>query len=94
MAPTKHRTIVESARFKSERAAIAPSISRWDEVFRAVEWGLAQAPEVAGKATHVDGVFAIPTDDWPDVPAVVVYYRFDESTVTLLSLILADTADE
>ena len=91
MPPTDHRTLVESERFKGELAQIAPNIARWDEVFRGVQWGLCRKPHAVGKPTAADGIYAVPTDDWPGVPAVVVYYRFDDSTVTLLSVILAET---
>lgn len=91
MPTTDHRTLIESERFKGELAQIAPNIVRWDEVFRGVQWGLCRKPQLVGQLTAADGIYAVATDDWPGVPSVVVYYKFDDKTVTLLSVILAET---
>lgn len=90
MTVTTHRTIIESAQFKRERDAILPNIARWDEVMRGVTWALCREPGKAGRVTGVDGVFALPTEPWPGAPGVVIYYTFNEDTVTLHSVILAE----
>lgn len=83
------RTVVCGERFNASRDKITASIERWDEIFRGVEWALCWAPE-RGKDTAVPGICALPTHDWPDVPPLVVYYRFDENEVTLLDIREAD----
>ena len=85
------RTVVCDKRFNAARDRITPDIERWDEVFRGVEWALSRAPEL-GQATSAPGIHALATDDWPDVLATVVYYRFDGGEVTLLDIRLADIA--
>jgi len=87
------RTIVEDQRFKTERDTISPNIARWDEVQKGVIWGLSRKPERVGKPTEADGIFAVATDDWPDVPSVVIYYTFDDKTVILKSVILASVPE-
>ena len=84
------RTVVSDDRFDAARDGITPDIERWDEVFRGVEGALAWAPEL-GQATSAQGIYALPTEDWPGVPPLVVYYRFDEKEVTLLDIREADS---
>ena len=89
MTAATHRTIVETSRFQQERGDIEPSVARWDEVMIGVLWALCRETVRAGQTTGVDGIFALPTDDWPGAPALVIYYTFDDNTVTLRSVILA-----
>ncbi len=84
-----HREVVYTELFDSDRKELESSVERWDEIFRAVEWALCRAPE-KGQETSAYGIFARTTDDWPEVPPLVVYYIFDENEVTVLSVRLAD----
>jgi hypothetical protein len=85
----KHRTVVCDSCFDKSRSKISQSVERWDEIFRGIEWALCRVPE-KGQATSAPGIYALTTDDWPNVPAMVVYYQFDEDEVTLLDVRLAD----
>lgn len=84
--PIRIREVVEEDRFQEERDDLSASVRRWDEVMFGVTYTLARAPEI-GHETWVEGVFALATDPFPDAPDLVVYYRYDDERVHLLSVI-------
>ena len=79
------RQIVEEPRFESEKHAIEPNAPLLDAALHGVTWTLARSPEV-GQQTISPTVWAIPTHPMLGVPALVIYYCFDDATVRLLSI--------
>jgi hypothetical protein len=59
-----------------------------DAALSGVVWLLARHPEY-GRKTVSPTVWAMPTDAMLGVPALVVYYCFDDDTVRLLSVEVA-----
>jgi hypothetical protein len=90
----RHRTIVESARFSAEAKAIQPDARRMDEIMHGVTWALSNVAERIGQPTAVAYIRALPTRVWPNAPAMILYYSYDDDTVTLLSIRLAIGADD
>lgn len=88
--PDKLRTIIESHRFRNERASVTSNVRAMDDALDGVLWVLARDPTL-GRPTDEPGIYAIPTGDYPAMPAMVLYYAYDNDTVLLLSLTLANT---
>ena len=81
------RSVVESARFEREKAAIGTDPRRIDEALEGVMWALARGPE---RGVQIDGydLWALPTYPWDNCPEMVVYYTFDDNEVSLESVIV------
>lgn len=90
----KRRSLVTEKRFDEERDALNPDIERWDEVFESFDLALAQDPLILGKETDESGIYAITTGTWPGAPPVVIYFRYDDDTVTLLSIREEEATEE
>lgn len=89
MPPRKLRSVVASLRFEQELQELEPDIKRWDEVFQGLETCLSRDPAQTGHITDAPRIYGVSTEQWPGVPEVVIYYRWDETSVTLLSIIPA-----
>ena len=89
--PANLRSIIETDRFIREKLAIEPDVSRLDAALLGVTWTLARSPE-SGQKTIAPTVWAMPTNAMLSVPALVIYYSFDDDTVTLLSVEVAAPA--
>jgi hypothetical protein len=83
-----HRSIIETDRFVREKQAIEPNAQLLDAALRGATWTLARNPQ-SGQPTVAPTVWAIPTNAMLGVPALVIYYCFDDDTVTLLSVEIA-----
>jgi hypothetical protein len=84
------RDFVESQDFQHDRSMLGGKIERWDTLMRALDWALCTNPEKTGQRIGDTDIWAVPSYGWPGMPAVVIYYRFDDHTVVLLSVIRAD----
>lgn len=78
------RTVIESERFKKERTEVEPNCQRFDEAFKGINWALARKPE-KGRPTNVAHIYGLPIQINDD-QHFVVYYTFDDNTVTLISI--------
>lgn len=90
------RSIIESHGFAAEREALAPDIQRWDEAIIGLEFILSNSPAACGTLIPNSNppIFTVAYDKYVGV-ALVIYYRFDATSVTLLSLTrrAADASD-
>lgn len=80
--PKKPRTVVEEPGFAAGRALIIADAKRWDDFWRAAEWGLAKDP--AG-FDQVDAnlwvIICEPAEG--SMPRLRVYYSFDDENIYL-----------
>lgn len=83
----RFRTVIRDDRFQRELDKIEPRTRLADEAIEGLEWILARDPE-RGVPIGPEPVRAIPI--YTLGPDLLVYYVFDESSVTLLSVIEAD----
>lgn len=85
----KLRGLWYEPRFEEEAARIEPDAEQWDDIFRGVEWQLARDPRSGERVGWTD-VWAIPTRPFvnrrEEVVYLTFYYRFDDDSVTLLSV--------
>lgn len=81
------RTVIRSHRFESELAEIEPKAELADEAVSGLEWVLARDPRF-GVPIGVEPVWALPLFSLG--PDLLVYYQFDDHTVTLLSVVETD----
>jgi hypothetical protein len=88
----QHRTVVENARFTKEKSVVERDARRFDEMMESVIWALSTKPEHWDQIGNTE-VRALPTEGWPGVPAFVIYYRFTEDQVELLSIRKATKPD-
>ena len=65
------------------------------EVYRALEWRLARDAESGGlRIPRVDPpTYVMRAHEWVNTPSLVVLYRFDADTVTVLRMRVRPTAD-
>jgi hypothetical protein len=90
----KIRTIIESDRFEREKAEIEPDAAKLDGALEGVTIAVARQPDQVGKSTASRHVWAVTTHALLGVPALIVYYLFDENSVTLLSVRLAGSSSD
>lgn len=83
------RTIVESNRYSAEKAKIEPDARCLDDALDGVTFVICRHPEF-GAETDALGVMAATTASLLGVPALVLYYRYTDNEVTLLSVVRAD----
>jgi hypothetical protein len=84
------RGIVESPQYSQERDAIGPSVERLDEALVGVLWALSHDPEHFELIPGTRNLHRVLTDPFPDVPALRIWYSFDQQQVTLHSIEIAD----
>ena len=84
------RSIRYEERFEREAAAVEPNAVQRDEIFQGVEWDLARDPSIGERVGYTD-VWAITTRPFVNrqeqVVELVIYYRFTDDMVTMLSVI-------
>jgi hypothetical protein len=80
------RTLRDSDRFARERNTICADIALMDEILFAVTWALARDPSGTGQPTFEQDILAVPIDPSPDTPPLVIYYKYDDCFVDLLSI--------
>lgn len=82
------RDVIREARFDREATAIDQDVRRMDEALRYVEAVLAVDPEFGIKVDE-QGVWIAPivfSDTSTGTQAATIFYRFDDTTVYLLSM--------
>ena len=81
MAGTR-RTIIESNLYADSKDSLPISCQRLDEILDGVLWHLARKPElfprIPGTVVH-----RVRTESFPETPVFLVWYTFDQDTVTL-----------
>jgi hypothetical protein len=81
------KTVVESAQFGEEKAAIGVEVKRLGEILHGIVWALERDPrrfpQIRGTRLH-----RVLTDPFPDAPPVRVWYTYNILTqeVELLSI--------
>ncbi len=83
----RRRTVIREHRFERELAAIEPSARLADQAVCGLEDILSRRPK-RGVPIGPDPMWATPI--YTLGPNLLVYYEFDENTVTLISIIAAD----
>ena len=78
------RTVVETKTYESQRDAVIPNVQRFDEITRGVYWALAIRPEAYPPISPKSSIRVLKTDDFPDIPRMRIYYKFDDSKTYLL----------
>lgn len=92
--PPVNREVVESDRYTREASKIEPDAQRFDELVNGLIWAISVHPESHEQIGDTE-IWAIASEPWPGVPECVIYYSFNETTVTLESIRLArDVEDE
>lgn len=79
-------TIVWQKRFEQELLAIQANIERVDESIAAIEWALSCNPENGSQLQPGSRVWVMFTLETPFLPALIVYYTFDDNHVYLESV--------
>lgn len=79
------RTIIEEDLFRRQKSKLRISVKRLDEILEGITWALSKRPEafhnVPGTNLHL-----IKTDPFSALPALHVWYKFDDECVYLLSI--------
>ncbi len=82
----KYREIREQLPFtKCRRKRI--SCRSFDEAFESISWALSRAPGEVGVKTGIDGIWAVITMSAGTIPALTVFYTFDDDYVDLWGMI-------
>ena len=89
----ENREVVDSGRFVADRDGLTDDVERWDEVMKGVVWALSKSPE-KGQPTDAPDIMALPTVVWDGAPPLVIYYRYDDERVDLLSVQRGDVENE
>ncbi len=87
MSGKRHRTVIREHRFEEELAAIEPNARLADQAACGLEDVLSRRP-TRGVPLGPDPLWATPI--YTLGPNLLVYYEFDDDTVTLISIIEAD----
>lgn len=69
------RTLIDSDRFRRERAELIPHPALADALLQRVLDAISVKPEM-GQPTDQPGVYAVPTEPSPVMEAVVIYYAY------------------
>lgn len=85
------RTLIESDRYTREAETIAPDMRRFDEISEPLYNVLPDYPEM-GHPTDSPDVWFLALGDGE--VGLSVYYRFDDTSVELLSVTKAAVADD
>ena len=83
----KYRTVIRDHRFEQELAALVPNAALADQAICGLEIVLSRTPR-RGVPIGPEPLWATPV--YTLGPDLLVYYEFDDDTVTLLSVIEAD----
>ena len=84
--PFKARQIIEESEFKDEKIRMSRSVKRLDEILLGITWVLARKPESFDKVTGLDLYLAKTEAIPPDIPALYIWFWFDDNEVHLLSI--------
>ena len=80
-----YRTIREGKGFAEQKKNLRHSAKRLDEVLDGVTWALCRKPDCFPGLPDIK-LYLAKTDPFPDVPALYIWYTFDDDTVTLLGI--------
>lgn len=80
-----HRTIIESEAYLSEKMAFHDDPRVVDDLLEGALFILARSPE-AGHRIQGTPLWGIKLGRWLSVPPSTMFYHFDESSVTLVSI--------
>jgi hypothetical protein len=80
-----HREIVEHPDFKAARRALDIDVKLLDEILEGVTSVIARIPEKFGRVEYTNNLRVVATRDWAAVgkPRFIIYFSFDDETVTL-----------
>ena len=92
MARPTQRTIVESDLFRASKETLPVTCERLDEILDGILWVLRRRPEFFPNIPGTT-LYRAKTEQFPDLPVFIVWFRFNENTVTL-ELIEHWTPDE
>jgi hypothetical protein len=87
--PFKARQIIEEDQFQEEKIRISRSIKRLDEILLGVLWVMARKPDSFERVGNL-GLYLAKTDAVPpSIPALYIWFWFNDEEVHLLSIELA-----
>jgi hypothetical protein len=80
-----YRQIIEHPEFKAARRALDINVRLLDEILDGVLDVLARKPETFGRVEYTKKLRAVATRDWTAAgkPRFIIYFSFDDETVTL-----------
>jgi hypothetical protein len=80
-----YRQIVEHPEFKAARRALDIDVRMLDEILEGVVDVLARIPDTFGRIDYTNKLRVVATRDWAPVgkPRFIIYFSFDDETVTL-----------
>lgn len=81
-----NRTVVWEPQFEREFLAIIPDVRRADEFISGVVWNLSRDPEEGVQSSPGSSVWMIFMHEFPNVPALTIYYTFNDECVQLRSV--------
>ena len=84
--PFRARQIIEESEFKEEKIRISRSVKRLVEILFGITWALARKPESFDKVAGLDLYLAKTDSIPPDIPALYIWFWFDDNEVHLLSI--------
>lgn len=88
----KARTIRESREFAQQKKQIQPDARRLDDQLCSLTWVLSRKPETFFKVGRTK-LYCAKTDPWPDAPRLRLYYTFDDDSVDLLWIEIAESTE-
>ncbi len=79
------REIIEHDDFKAARRALDIDVRLLDEILEGVVEVIARIPETFGRVEYTNKLRVVATRDWASVgkPRFIIYFSFDDETVTL-----------
>jgi hypothetical protein len=80
-----YRQIVEHDDFKAARRALDIDVRLLDEILEGVVDVIARIPETFGRVEYTKKLRVVATRDWAALgkPRFIIYFSFDDETVTL-----------
>jgi hypothetical protein len=91
--PFKARQIIEEDQFREEKIRISRSVKRLDDILLGITWVLARKPESFEQVGTLDLYLAKTDAVPPGVPALYIWFWFDDDAVHLLSIEHAPRAE-
>jgi len=82
------RDICYTKRFEKELSEIEVDVKRSDEIMRGIEWAIVRHPEDGEPL--MNELYARPRTHVDDLEDMVVYYKYDDKKIYLMSIKISD----
>jgi len=80
------RDLIEDDLFVAQKAHIEIDVRRMDDILEAITWALSTNPRRFFRVIPGRNLWIAKTDPFPGAPRLRIWYTFDETRVTLLSI--------